>query len=316
MKRKIFAIILAVSVLSFSMTSFGAAQSKGSKKSIYQTAKDAKNFTILTAALDKANLKDVFTNKGKYTVFAPTDAAFKNFLKENNLTAEQLLSNPDLPNILKYHVLGKVYSAKDVLKLKDKTNIKTLSGKELVVNKKKNGLFINTSKVIKTDIYASNGVIHVIDKVLVPETVKPKETILTIAQQAGSFTTLIAALEKAHLADVFKKPGEYTVFAPTDEAFALFLKNNNLTAQQLLDSPKLADVLKYHVIKKEVFSSDLKKIIDKKSFKTLEGGKVTLLKINKKLFVNTAYVTTADIDASNGVVHVINRVLVPKSFSK
>jgi uncharacterized surface protein with fasciclin (FAS1) repeats len=150
------------------LTVVGTANGSSSKN-IYETAKSAGNFSTLLAALDKANLSEVFKNAGEYTVFAPTDEAFEKFLKEKNLTSKQLLAHPKLGEILKYHVLGETFVATDVFKLVSGTQVKTLSGDSITITKSNGKLSINDAQVVTADIMASNGVIHVIDKVLIPD---------------------------------------------------------------------------------------------------------------------------------------------------
>lgn len=130
--------------------------------------------------------------------------------------------------------------------------------------------------------------------------------IVDTAVAAGSFKTLVAAVQAAGLVDVLKRPGPYTVFAPTDEAFAKIPKT---TLDALMKDPaKLATVLKYHVFAANVNSNDLKAM---KDFGTVQGGRVTI-DASKGLKINDATVIKADVAASNGIIHVIDTVLLPK----
>ncbi|WP_096155580.1 fasciclin domain-containing protein [Bacillus sp. FJAT-45066] len=133
-----------------------------------------------------------------------------------------------------------------------------------------------------------------------------KKDIVDTAVAAGSFTTLAAALEKAGLVETLKGEGPFTVFAPTDEAFAKLLKDLNVSAEDLLAREDLKDILLYHVVPGKVLSKDLK---DGLKVKTVNGKEVEI-KLNP-VRVNQANVVTADVEASNGVIHVIDAVLLP-----
>lgn len=133
-----------------------------------------------------------------------------------------------------------------------------------------------------------------------------KKDIVDTAVAAGSFTTLAAALEKAGLVETLKGEGPFTVFAPTDEAFAALLKQLNVSAEDLLAREDLKDILLYHVVPGKVLSKDLK---DGTKVKTVNGKEVEI-KLNP-VRVNQANVVTPDVEASNGVIHVIDAVLLP-----
>ncbi len=138
-----------------------------------------------------------------------------------------------------------------------------------------------------------------------PAAAQPKDIVDT-AVAAGSFKTLVSAVQAAGLVEVLKGAGPYTVFAPTDEAFAKIPKTD-LDAL-IKDKAKLQSVLKYHVLAANVNSSDLKAM---KDFGTVQGGRITL-DATKGLKVNDATVIKADVPASNGIIHVIDTVLLPK----
>ncbi|HEY0868524.1 MAG TPA: fasciclin domain-containing protein [Fimbriimonas sp.] len=168
MKIKI-GTLLAVSVLS---ASFASAHSGGEAKAdIVQTASSAKGFSTLVAAVKAAGLVDALKGKGPFTVFAPTDEAFARLEKAKPGTLESLLkpeNKPLLTKILTYHVVPGLVKASDVVKLKDGTAVKTLNGKSVRVGTR-GGVTVDRAKVVKTDILCTNGVIHVIDRVILPE---------------------------------------------------------------------------------------------------------------------------------------------------
>ncbi|MFD2611332.1 fasciclin domain-containing protein [Paenibacillus gansuensis] len=130
--------------------------------------------------------------------------------------------------------------------------------------------------------------------------------IVDTAVGAGTFNTLVAAVTKAGLAETLKGEGPYTVFAPTDEAFAALLKQLNVTADELLARKDLKDILLYHVVQGKVLSTDLK---DGMEATTVNGKKVKISL--DPVMANDSKVVTADIQASNGVIHVIDAVLLP-----
>jgi len=136
-------------------------------------------------------------------------------------------------------------------------------------------------------------------------------TIVDVAAAAGDFSTLVAAVEAAGLTETLSGPGPFTVFAPTDEAFAVALEALGLTADELLaDTETLTSILTYHVIAGEVPSSDVV-TMDGQSVPTVNGADVTITVDGDTVMVNDATVTAVDIAASNGVIHVIDSVLLP-----
>jgi uncharacterized surface protein with fasciclin (FAS1) repeats len=215
--------------------------SKVKGKDIVDTAVEAGTFNTLAAALTEAGLVDALKGKGPFTVFAPTDDAFAKLPKG---TVENLLkpeNRDQLTAILTYHVVAGKVMAKDAVKL---DAAETLNGQRLHISVKGEGVMIDKAKVTATDIKASNGVIHVIDTVLLPST----ESIVGVAKEAGKFSTLIAAVKAAGLAETLMGEGPFTVFAPTDEAFAKLPEG---TVESLLEKEnleKLQMILKYHVV--------------------------------------------------------------------
>lgn len=269
------------------------------KKDIVDTAVSAGSFTILAKALTEAELVGALKGDGPFTVFAPTDEAFKKLPKG---TLETLLKpeNRDmLVGILTYHVVPGEYKAGKVLSSKTLT---TLNGQRADIA----GGDIDNATIVKTDIECTNGIIHVIDEVILPES----DSILDIATSAGSFNTLAAALKAADLIDALSGEGPFTVFAPTDEAFAALPDG---TLDMLLkpeNKDKLRSILLYHVVEGRVFADQA---IEAEKAATLQGGKVKITKSWGNVKINDAKVVNADIEASNGVIHVIDRVILPSN---
>lgn len=276
----------------------------GGTMDIVETAVKAGSFKTLAAAVEAAGLVETLKGKGPFTVFAPTDDAFA---KLPAGTVETLLkpeNKAKLVAILTYHVVAGEVKAADVVKLQ---SAKTVQGQTVAIDAT-SGVKINDAKVVKADIGCSNGVIHVIDTVLLPN----DKDIVETAVKAGSFKTLAAALEAAGLVDTLKGKGPFTVFAPTDEAFAKLPAG---TVESLLkpeNKAKLVAVLTYHVVAGQVNAADVVKL---QSAKTVQGQNVSI-DATSGVKINDAKVVKADIGCSNGVIHVIDSVLLPREENK
>jgi transforming growth factor-beta-induced protein len=275
--------------------------SGASGKDIVDTAVGAGSFNTLVAAVKAAGLVDTLKGEGPYTVFAPTDEAFatlpagtvENLLKPEN--KDQLVA------VLTYHVVPGKVTAADVVKLKGAVTAQGQRADIVVADGK---VTVDGANVVKTDIVCDNGVIHVIDKVILPA----GDNIAQVAEQNGSFGTLLAAAEAAGLVPALTGKDPLTVFAPTDDAFAKLPAG---TVENLLkpeNKAKLADILKYHVVAGRVYSEGALKA---GKAKTLQGQLVKIAVVNGAAKVNEANLTATDIDASNGVIHVIDAVILP-----
>ena len=279
------------------------AYEKEKKMDIVDTAVNAGSFKTLAAALKAAGLVDTLKSKGPFTVFAPTDEAFK---KLPAGTVETLLKpeNKDkLVAILTYHVVaGKVLAA-DVVKL---TKAKTVQGSDVKITVADGKVMVNDANVVKTDIACGNGVIHVIDTVLLPK--EGPMDIVDTAVKAGSFKTLAAALKAAGLVETLKGKGPFTVFAPTDEAFAKLPAGTVETLLKPENKDKLVAILTYHVVAGNVNAADVVKL---KSAETVLGQTVAI-DAKDGVKINNAKVVKADIACGNGVIHVIDTVLLPR----
>ncbi len=286
--------------------------------SITEIAVEDGRFTTLVAALEAAGLAETLAGEGKFTVFAPTDDAFA-ALPEG--TVATLLEDPEgaLTDILLYHVAEGTVPAETVVTLDSAT---TLQGEDVNIAVEDGSVILNDSvQVIITDIAASNGIIHVIDGVLLPpsisaatdeemEEMTDAPSITEIAVEDGRFTTLVAALEAAGLAETLASEGEFTVFAPTDDAFAALPEG---TIATLLEDPEgaLTDILLYHVVAGVVPAET---VVTLDSATTLSGEEVTITITDGNVFLNDmVQVIITDIQASNGIVHVIDAVLLPQS---
>jgi uncharacterized surface protein with fasciclin (FAS1) repeats len=279
---------------------------------IVHTAQHAKQFNTLLAALDAADLADALRGPGPFTVFAPTDKAFA-ALPDG--TVESLLkpeNKATLQAILKYHVVaGKVMST-DLIRY---NNAKTLHGGKVNLT-----LRVNNARVIKPDIKTTNGVIHAVDQVILPANAKPIEgyartktpawsekDIVQTAVEAGTFNTLVTAIKAADLADALSGKGPFTVFAPTDAAFAKLPEGTVENLVKPENKAKLQAILKYHVLPARLGSND---IVTANTVKTLSGKA-----LYPSLMVDNAALQVKNIYCRNGVIHVINNVILPKETS-
>jgi transforming growth factor-beta-induced protein len=275
----------------------------GGDRNIVETAVAAGQFKTLASLLTKAGLADTLATGGPFTVFAPTDEAFA---KVPKATLDALAENPaQLKSVLLYHVVSGRVAAADVVKL---SSAKTLEGRSLAIKVVDGTVYIDGAKVTTTDVMASNGVIHVIDSVLIPKAAPaaPAKNIVQTAIAAGQFKTLASLLTKAGLAGTLQRKGPFTVFAPTDAAFAKVPKAT--LAALAKNKAKLRAVLLYHVLKGKVTAAQAMKL---RTAKTLNGKPLAIRLSGGKVLVGGATVTKADVTASNGVIHVINKVLIP-----
>jgi uncharacterized surface protein with fasciclin (FAS1) repeats len=298
MKRAIltFAVVAAALI---------GSNAHAQQKTIVQTAVEAGNFNTLVTAVKAAGLVDTLNGNTNFTVFAPTDEAFS---KVDPATLQSLLqpeNKGQLTSVLTYHVLPGRVNARDAY---DLNSTGTVNGQRLALDFRGDSLKVNDSTIVVTDIQCSNGVIHVIDSVLLPKF----DSIPATATAAGKFNTLLAAVGAAGLGEVLSGPGPFTVFAPTDEAFAALPEG---TVESLLkpeNKQKLVDILKYHVISGRVYANDAVKA---GQAKTLLGRTVDVNLSAEGIQINDASVVAKNIDTTNGVIHVIDSVLIPTSMT-
>ncbi len=269
---------------------------------IVDTAVAAGSFKTLAAALQAAGLVETLKGPGPFTVFAPTDEAFaalppgtvENLLKPENKAA--------LVDVLTYHVVPGKVTAADVVTL---TSATTVNGQRADIEVDGGTVRIDGATVIKADIETSNGVIHVIDRVILPET----DTIPQVAASAGSFGTLLAAVKAAGLSETLSGPGPFTVFAPTDAAFAKLGPKAIADLLKPENKAKLVAILTYHVVPGRVYADQ---VVGMSSAKTVQGDTIAIKVVGGKVMVDGATVTATDIQAANGVIHVIDTVITPE----
>lgn len=340
MKRKALLLISAVLIMSLGMVLGASAQE--TNDNIVDIVAASNQFDTLHTAIVEAGLADTLASADNtFTVFAPRDGAFNALESDYPGLLNTLLANPtgDLTSILTYHVVPGKYMSGDVL---EAGTLTTVQGEELTITTRGDRVFVNDARVITVDVPAKNGVIHIIDSVLVPSTVTLPEpaaempetteavtttpaatqpaavieaeieaeeanpadlkSIAEVATEAGSFTKLLDALTATGLAETFAKPGNYTVFAPTDAAFEA-LGDVNLTESQL------RSILLFHVVgdalnRDQLATDDI--------IPTLDGRPLFVNRDGSNIVdINGAKVLVYNIPASNGIIHVIDRVMIP-----
>ncbi len=277
-------------------------------KNLVDLVVEGEQFSTLETLVKSAELVEVLQN-GEFTVLAPTDEAFAKLPAK---VVNYLLSNKEaLRNVLLYHVVAGTAKAADVLASESLT---AANGNSLAISLRDGKPFVNDSAIIATDILASNGVVHVIDTVLVPPGFSVPETpalpnLVDLVVNGEQFSTLETLLIKADLVDAVKN-GEFTVFAPTDAAFA---KLPSAVVNYLLNNKEaLQQVLLYHVVGGTVKAEQ---VLQSSSLMSAAGPSLKISLRDGKPFINDSQIVATDVLASNGVVHVIDTVLVPPGFT-
>ncbi|MCA9865484.1 MAG: fasciclin domain-containing protein [Anaerolineales bacterium] len=314
MKRKFILALSVMALLTVGIVS-GVSAQETFDNIVDVLAKDNRFDTAYDAVI-AAGLADTLASAdATYTVFVPRDAAFTALDNANPAALGFLLGDPEgaLTDVLLYHVIPGKVMASDLV---DGETLTTLQGGELTVDVRTNGdVFINGARVVTADIPAKNGVIHVINQVLVPAGLELPEapevtdsssalpTIAEVLTDDGRFTSLLSALEATSLTDTFTSAGDYTVFAPTDEAFA---KLGDIA----LTESDLRAILLYHVVgdsltRDQLATDDL--------VPTLFNGRPIIVNRDGPMILNLsgAKVVTYNVPASNGIIHVIDQVMIP-----
>lgn len=268
---------------------------------IVATARAAGQFKTLSAALEAAGLVGMLEGQGPFTVFAPTDEAFAR-LPEGEL-AKWLKpeSKAALSRVLAQHVLPGRFSSGD---LADRRFADVASGQRVAIHAAEGALTVGGARVVKADVAASNGVIHAVDRVLMPAL----GDLTATARAAGTFRTLLAAAEAAGVAGMLAEGGPYTLLAPDDAAFAKLPAGTVEAWLRPENKESLKAVLQRHVISGRAFAIDVVKMTE---VKPLAGAPIPVRQEGGVLRLCAAKVTTADVQAANGVIHVLDTVLMP-----
>jgi uncharacterized surface protein with fasciclin (FAS1) repeats len=308
------AAVAAVAILTLSLVPDVEAgdrrrwRSWGQDANIVERLERMGQFDILLTALETAGLKETVETAESLTLFAPTDASFVALLEELGISATDLLASPDLANILLYHAVPGNRRAGSLVY---ESAVQTLlPDAQVLVRFQDFAVYVNEARVMRANVKASNGTIHVLGGVLLPPEDGPVENIVDVLELDGRFGILLAALEQEGLTGALEGvSSELTLFAPTDAAFEQLLATLGITAAELLANPDLGNILLYHVVPGNRRALDL----------LLNGGAETLLPGEyvsvefrfPSVYVNDARVLNPNLSAPNGVIHVIEAVLLP-----
>jgi len=259
------------------------------------------NFSILVQALTKAELVNVLNGEGNFTVFAPTNAAFTALFSQLEISGIADLTKEALTPILLYHVLG-TEAKSSMITTGYYSTLSPAQGSYLSLKADvSSGVKLNkTTNVTTADVDVKNGVIHVIDKVLLPPSVVDQ------ALANDSFSILVQAVVKAGLVETLSGAGPFTIFAPTNAAFETLFAALGISGIADLTAEQLIPILTYHVVSGNVLSTQL----SAGTVETLNGPISVTLTPSPAINTNSMIVAT-DVQGSNGVIHVINKVLLP-----
>lgn len=272
-------------------------------KTIVETAVGAADLSTLVAAVKQGQLVETLSGKGPFTVFAPVNSAFAKLPAEAIADLLKDENRAQLQAILTYHVVAGKVMAADVVKLKE---AKTVNGAAVNIRVEDGKVFINDAQVIKTDITCSNGVVHLIDSVIMPPAKAP--SIVETAIGNEDFSTLVALVKHAGLVETLSGEGPFTVFAPNNAAFAKLPKETVDALLSEAGKEQLAAILKYHVVPGSVKAADVVKL---KEAKTALGQSAKISVKDGKVYVDGAQVIATDIECGNGIIHVIDSVIPP-----
>ena len=297
--------IIGVPLVALFLTACGS-DNDNDPGNIVEVAKGNGSFNTLVTALEATGLDTTLGDEARdFTVFAPTDAAFSK-LDPTDLAA--LLNDPDaLSDILLYHVLAGAEIDSSTAISAAGTTLTMANSDDVGVALNEGNLFINASQVIETDVNANNGIIHAIDTVLIPTTDNPASgNIAEVATAAGTFNTLLGALTTTGLDSVLTDPaGKFTVFAPTDAAFAALGDISGLSVDEL------ENILLYHVVVGREINAAAATAIAGNTITMGNTAKLALSSGSTNLFANLSVISGTDDDASNGIIHTIDTVLIP-----
>lgn len=273
---------------------------------VYDVIAASPNHTSLTAALDQEGLDAVLDdNTSTFTVFAPDNAAFDNLAAALQTDIAGLLANPELTDILLHHVLSASVQSTAITNGDLATPVNAANTLKLTVTGS-SAVYVNQAQVNAADLSGSNGFVHSIDAVLLPIT-----TVVDVALGSVDHTSLVAAVVQEGLIPALSDPfTPLTVFAPTNTAFDNLASALSTDIAGLLANPELTDILLYHVVGAPVLSTDL----SNGPVTTLNGQDITV-DLTMGVMINDANVIAADLTADNGVVHVVDAVLVPSLAS-
>lgn len=302
-----WATLLSLLVFTLSSCDKDEPDPVAEQDSIAEIALATPDLSTLVSALQSADLVSTFQGSGPFTVFAPTNAAFE---KLDPTTLNTILSDPGLlTRLLQYHVVGGTVLSSQL----SNGEVTTLEGSAITVDLTSGVVLNGSANVISANVEASNGVVHLIDEVLIPEDFFA-QTITQIATSNPDFSVLASVLTRpdmsALLAAASDPTGSLTVFAPTNDAFASLLTTlSSLGINSLDDLPDglLTEIVQYHIVGSTVLSTSL----TNGDVATLLPNEDITVDLSNGVMVNNANVIIPDVQAVNGVVHAVDQVLIP-----
>lgn len=323
---------------------FGTVSALAQEASTDQTIADIlqsdDRLSTLWRAIDAQDLGAALATDGPFTLLAPSNDAFAALIVDSGLSIDELLSEPGLSSILLDHIVSERVT-QDAIRSDAPVSFDTLGGSSVSFRLTERGIAVNDVAVVtETSIPAANGVIHIIDTVLLPDqitdttaiqgvlrlptdpdimaqvpVIEPTDstaslTLYELLENDGRFTLLLDAVNDAGLSDMLTDDSSgITLFAPTDAAFNRLANTFNMTADKLRHSPGFDRLLQYHMVSETITSADL---TDTDSLPTVHGAPIIVSQGQNGLRLNSvATITDADISALNGTIHVIDTVLLP-----
>jgi len=281
----------------------GAPGSAGTPDTVLDALAEDGRFTTLLEAVGTAGLGELLTGSERHTVFAPTDDAFA-ALPQAGL--EALLADEEaLEVVLEYHLVPGVLMADEVA---SGAGALTVLGQRLEFRDRT----VDDALLLDTDNLARNGVFHAIDEVLVPDFTQLGngpglfDTLLALSRNEAPLGTFVTALDATRLPGTLAE-GTFTVFAPNDRAFASL--PDGVLERLLRDPERLSQVLSFHVVPGAL---PLEEITRLREAQTLLGERLSFTEAGGRTFVDGALIVAADVETSNGLIHVIDGVLVPE----
>lgn len=275
-------------------------------ETVVDIATGSSDFSILVDALTKAGLVSTLQGDGPFTVFAPTNQAFEQLFDDLGVSGLDELSAETLTPVLLYHVVG-ISAKSSSLSTGYVESLSTATPDELGSNifvEIGNEVMINgVSKVTLADLEAKNGIVHVIDRVLLPPTV------VDLAIANPDFSILVQAVVKAGLVDALSAEGPFTVFAPDNDAFEQLFAELGVSGIADLSAEQLTPILLYHVVSGNVVSTE---VADGQVPTLNTSASLDIMVSEMGVMINeTTKVTAVDVQGTNGVIHAIDKVLLP-----
>uniref|UniRef100_A0A7S4DYM2 FAS1 domain-containing protein n=2 Tax=Lotharella globosa TaxID=91324 RepID=A0A7S4DYM2_9EUKA len=280
-------------------------------QTVVDVVSETPGLELLTEAVVAADLVDTLSGEGPFTVFAPTNASFETLLYQLGAESLDNVSISDLTDILTYHVSPKEAYDTDLM---DMDMVPTVFGKDLTIEVDGDMLSIYdetelAAMVTIANLNATNGVVHVIDKVLLSD-----PTVYQVMSTTPGLEIVSEAVGAAGLIPTLSEEGPFTVFAPTNESFAAVLEDLDVGGIEEIPEETVRSILLYHVVPGVAANSS--SLTDGQELETALEGKTLEIDLDDEVQIeddtdDQATVVSPDLEGSNGIVHVIDKVLIP-----